>query len=256
MNHRLYSDLAAWWPLFASAGYYEEQAGYVAARLAEAYPAKPRRVLELGSGGGSMAAHLGQHADLTLVEPEDAMLDVCRRLNPGATHVQGDMRSVRLDCLFDAVIIHDAINYMTQLNDLIAALTTARVHLRAGGLAMIFPDDTTETFAPSTHTGGQDDAATGRGLRYLAWSHPATASRYAVDFAIMLRYADSSAELVHDRHTFGVFSRKTWLEALRQAGFPDVEIRPDTWREDVFLARAGKHDNARERPARRQTQPA
>jgi SAM-dependent methyltransferase len=238
MNHRLYSDLAAWWPLFAPAGYYEEQAGYVAARLAEVYPAKARRVLELGSGGGSMASHLRQHADLTLVEPEDAMLDVCRRLNPGAKHVRGDMRSVRLNCLFDAVIIHDAINYMTQLTDLIAALTTARVHLRAGGLAMIFPDDTKESFAPSTHLGGQDDPATGRGLRYLAWSRPIVESSYAIDFAIMLRSADGSVELVHDRHTFGVFSRKTWLEAFRQAGFSEADIRPDTWREDVFLARA------------------
>jgi SAM-dependent methyltransferase len=236
MTHRLYSDLAAWWPLFAPAGYYEEQARYVAATLEEMCPAKPR-VLELGSGGGSMAFHLRQHADLTLVEPQDAMLDVCRRLNPGADHVKGDMRSVRLNRLFDAVIIHDAINYMTRVNDLIAALTTARAHLRSGGLAMIFPDDTEETFAPSTHTGGQDDPDAGRGLRYLSWTHPVIDSRYTVDFAVVLRSADGSVELVHDRHTFGVFSHATWREAFRQAGFLEPDIRSDKWREDVFLAR-------------------
>ena len=244
MSHRLYSDLAAWWPLFAPAGYYEEQAGYILALLDEVYPAKPRSILELGSGGGSMAFHLRDQADLTLVEPEDAMLNVCRRLNPGAEHVKGDMRSVRLNRLFDAVIIHDAINYMTQVNDLVAALTTARTHLRPGGLAMIFPDDTAETFAPSTHNGGQDDFVTGRGLRYLSWSRPVVDSRYTVDFAIMLRSKDGSVELVHDRHTFGVFSRATWRDAFRQAGFPELDIRPDKWREDVFLARAGLHDKA------------
>jgi SAM-dependent methyltransferase len=241
MNHRLYSDLAAWWPLFAPAGYYEEQAGYIVARLEEVCPAKPWRVLELGSGGGSMAFHLRQHADLTLVEPQDAMLEVCRRLNPGADHVKGDMRSVRLDRLFDAVIIHDAINYMTQVNDVIAALTTARTHLRPGGLAMIFPDDTEETFAPSIHTGGQDDPAAGRGLRYLSWSHPVIGSSYTVDFALVLRSADGSVEVVHDRHTFGVFSRATWRDAFRQAGFPAPDIRPDKWRADVFLAGVGSH---------------
>jgi SAM-dependent methyltransferase len=239
MTHRLYSDFAAWWPLFAPAGYYEEQAGYIAARLEEVCPAKPRRVLELGAGGGSMAFHLRRHADLTLVEPEGAMLDVCRRLNPDAEHVMGDMRSVRLNRLFDAVIIHDAINYMTQMNDLIAALTTARVHLRPGGLAMIFPDDTEETFAPSTGTGGQDAPDAGRELRYLSWSHPPSRTTYTVDFAIVLRSADGSVELLHDRHTFGVFSRATWREAFRQAGFLEPDIRPDKWREDVFLARAG-----------------
>jgi hypothetical protein len=182
MSHRLYSDLAAWWPLFAPASYYEEQAGYIAARREELCPAKPRRVVELGSGRGSMAFHLRKRADLTLVEPQDAMLDVCRRLNPGADHVKGDMRSTRLNRLSHAVIIHDAINYMTQVNDLIAALTTAGAHLRAGGLAMIFPDDTEETFAPSTHTGGQNDPDTGRGLRYLSWNHPVIDSRYTVEF--------------------------------------------------------------------------
>jgi SAM-dependent methyltransferase len=238
MTHPLYSDLAAWWPLFAPAGYYEEQARYVAATLEEVCPAKRRSVLELGSGGGSMAFYLRHHAELTLVEPEGAMLDVCRRLNPGADHVKGDMRSVRLNRLFDAVIIHDAINYMTSVSDLIAALTTARTHLRPGGLAMIFPDDTEETFAPSTDSGGQDDIDAGRGLRYLSCSHPMIDSRYTVDFALVLRSADGSVELVHDRHTFGVFSRATWREAFRQAGFLAPDVRPDKWREDVFLARA------------------
>jgi SAM-dependent methyltransferase len=244
MRHRLYSDIAAWWPLFAPAGYYEEQARRIVAMLDAVRPAKPRHVLELGSGGGSMAFHLREHADLTLVDPEDAMLDVCRRLNPCAEHVKGDMRSVRLDRRFDAVIIHDAINYMTRVDDLVAALTTARIHLRPGGLAMIFPDDTEETFAPSTNTGGQDDVDAGRALRYLSWSHPAAGSAYTVDFAIMLRSADGSVDLVHDRHTFGLFSRAAWREAFSQAGFPELDIRPDMWREDVFLARAGLHGAA------------
>jgi SAM-dependent methyltransferase len=243
MSHRLYTDLAAWWPLFAPPGYYEEQAGYVAAMLDPTFPGKPRRILELGSGGGSMAFHLRDHADLTLVEPSDAMLDVCRRLNPGAEHVKGDMRTVRLDHLFDAVVIHDAINYMTESDDLIAALTTARVHLRPGGLAMIFPDDTWETFAPSTHVGGRDDLE-GRGLRYLSWSRPACGSTYTIDFAIVLRSADGSVELVHDRHVFGLFCRATWRKAFRQAGFPPPQTRPDKWREDVFLARAQLSDDA------------
>src|SRR5882762_9133367 len=105
MSHRLYSDLAAWWPLFAPVGYYEEQAGYVAARLEEACPAKPRRVLELGSGGGSMAFHLRQHAGRSRVEPDDGMLSGSRRLYRGANHVTGHRRSVPLNGIFDAASI-------------------------------------------------------------------------------------------------------------------------------------------------------
>src|SRR4051812_40409242 len=126
MSHRLYSDLAAWWPLFPPAGYYEGEAEYVMATLDAACAAKPPHVLELGSGGGSMAAQLHEYAALTLVEPQDAMLEQSRRRVSTAEHVKGDMRSVRLNRLFDAVIIHDAINYITRTDELVAALTTAK----------------------------------------------------------------------------------------------------------------------------------
>jgi hypothetical protein len=59
-----------------------------------------------------------------------------------------------------------------------------------------------------------------------------------------LRSADGSVEPVHVRHTFGVFSRATWREAFRQAGFLEPDIRPDRWREDVFLVRAEVRDAA------------
>jgi trans-aconitate methyltransferase len=82
-------------------------------------------VLELGSGGGNNASHLKAHCDLTLIDASDRMLALSRRINPECEHVTGDMRTVRLDRQFDAVFIHDAIDYMVTLDDLRAALTTA-----------------------------------------------------------------------------------------------------------------------------------
>ena len=35
----------------------------------------------------------------------------------------------------------------------------------------------------------------------------------------MLREADGSVRLVHDRHEEGLFPRETWLRLLREAGF-------------------------------------
>lgn len=40
------------------------------------------------------------------------MLEHSRRLNPDGRHHLGDMRTIRLDSVFDAVLIHDAISYM------------------------------------------------------------------------------------------------------------------------------------------------
>lgn len=101
---------------------------------------------------------------MTLVDLSDEMLDVSRRLNPECEHQQGDMRTIRLGREFDAVFIHDAIDYMADEADLRMAMETAFIHCRPGGLALFMPDDIRETFEEGTDHGGPD-AADGSGVR-------------------------------------------------------------------------------------------
>ena len=238
MVHRLYTDLAAWWPLFQLPGYYEGEAASVRHALDAECLWPPRTILELGSGGGSMAVHLADYAALTLVEPVDAMRAISKRQNPDAEHLSGDMRSLRLGRTFDAVIIHDAINYMTDTDDLIAALRTARYHLTTGGVVLVVPDDTRETFQPGVNSGGMDDPNEARGLRYMCWTHSARDTEYLVDFAIMLRSQNGYVELIHDCHTFGLFSCAVWKDAFQKADFTPPTVRADQWRQHVFVAKA------------------
>ena len=57
--------------------------------------------------------------------------------------------AIRLGETFDAVLIHDAISYMTTEADLLSVFATARAHLRPGGLLIAAPDDYTDTFQPT-----------------------------------------------------------------------------------------------------------
>ena len=162
----LYSDLAPWWPLLSPPSHYVEEAAELLPLLE---PAAGMTLLELGSGGGSLASHLRPYFSLTLTDVSSEMLAVNRAINPGAEFVQGDMRTLRLERLFDRVLLHDAVMYMTSEEDLRAALTTARLHLRPGGLLVVLPDCVKETFEAETSHGGED-GADGRALRYLEWS--------------------------------------------------------------------------------------
>src|SRR5512144_136663 len=94
-DHRLYRDLAPWWPLISPVAEYEAEAAYVATLLHSA-GIGVRDVLELGSGGGHNAAHLKHHFRLALVDLSPEMLHVSRGLNPECRHLVGDMRAVRL----------------------------------------------------------------------------------------------------------------------------------------------------------------
>lgn len=206
--------------------------------LIETLGETPATILELGSGGGNNARYLKDHARMTLVDLAPGMLEVSRRLNPEAEHVEGDMRSVRLERTFDAVVIHDAIMYLLTEDDLTAALATAHAHLKPGGAVIVLPDCVSETYKPNTESGGED-GDDGRSMRYLIWCQERLpgADAFHEDFLMLLRNADGSVEAVHDRHTFGVFARTTWMEAFQRAGFAPPTVRSDPWRQDVFIAR-------------------
>ena len=216
---RFYDDLARWWPLVSPPEDYEEEAREYARLLATAV--RPvRTVLELGSGGGHNAVHLKRLFDLTLADVSAGMLACSRALNPECAHVQADMRTLRLAQAFDAVFVHDAIEYMTTEADLAAAMATAFVHCRPGGLALFAPDHTAETFEPSTDCGGYD-GPDGRGIRYLEWSYDPdpTDTQVTTEYAFILREAGGDVSSVAETHVGGLFPRDTWVRLIQQAGF-------------------------------------
>jgi SAM-dependent methyltransferase len=236
---RLYTDLAAWWPLLSAPANYAEEAEFFRRTLVAASATSIGTVLELGSGGGNNASHLKAHFQMTLVDRSPGMLAHSRSLNPECEHVEGDMRTVRLGRMFDAVFIHDAICYMTTEDDLRAAVTTAYLHCKPGGVALFVPDQVREKFRTQTRTGGDD--GDGRGLRYLIWTWDPDPddTEYVDDFAYLLRVGEH-VEAVHDRHVLGLFSRATWMQLIADVGFQPQnlpfehsELEPGT--AEVFL---------------------
>jgi SAM-dependent methyltransferase len=227
-EYRFYGELARWWPLISPPEEYAEEAAYVATLLRSA--AIPvREVLEFGSGGGHNAFHLVALFTMTLVDLSREMLDVSRRLNPECAHHHGDMRTMRLGRQFDAVFVHDAVDYMTSESDLRQAIETAYVHCRPGGVAVFVPDHTAETFEPSSDHGGTDHPD-GRGVRYLEWVwDPEPGDDWALtEYVFLLREADGSVRVVHETHRIGVFGRDLWLRLLADAGFEPDAVTEET----------------------------
>ena len=216
----MYTEIAEWWPLLSRPEDYEEEATFYLNAMRDASEIPIQTVLELGSGGGNNASFMKEECSLTLVDMSPEMLAVSRKLNPECEHVEGDMRTVRLGREFDAVFIHDAIVYMTTADDLAAAVETAFNHTRAGGVALFCPDYTKENFKTLSDNGGYDDEA-GKGLRYLEWSWDPDPddSTFIADYAYMIREADGSVKLLHDRHIAGLFSEAEWTGILERAGF-------------------------------------
>lgn len=235
-----YEHLASWWPLWSPVESYREEAAFYGRVLKSAGTAPAGTLLELGSGGGHNAFFMKGEFDLTLVEPSAGMREISAALNPECRHVEGDMRTVRLERTFDRVFVHDAVVYMTTETDLRAAIETAWVHTRPGGAVLMAPDYVSETFRPGTGHGGADQG--NRGLRYLEWVHDPDPSdtTYTVDYAFLLREGDGVLRIEHDRHVEGLFSRADWTRMLEEAGFrvtvmplEHSEVEPGT--HEVFV---------------------
>jgi SAM-dependent methyltransferase len=216
---RMYTDFVEWWPLLSPPEDYAEEAEYYRKALLSASRIPVHSVLELGSGGGNNASYMKAHFQMTLVDLSPGMQMISRRLNPESEHILGDMRSLRLGRFFDAVFVHDAVMYMTSLEDLRLAIQTAFVHLRPGGSALFAPDYTRESFHPDTDCGGKDSLD--RGMRYLEWTNDPDPSdtTFTTDFAYLLRQPDGRVHCEYDQHVMGLFSRAEWLQLLTETGF-------------------------------------
>ena len=228
--HRLYGDLAPWWPLISPPSEYVDEIPRLQAALGP-----PGRLLELGSGGGHVASHLLQF-DRTLVDLAEPMLAVSRELNPDCRHEQGDMRTIRLNERFNAVLVHDAVDYLLTEDDVEQMLDTAAEHLVDGGRLVIVPDDIADTFQPGTTSGGSDDAH-GRAARFLEWVHELQPGETSVqvDYVFVLRERDGSVDVVHEQHECGLFTINQWRRMLSDFTDVVVSVTDESWGEGVLI---------------------
>lgn len=237
-SQRLYDDLAWLWPALSPPDTYADEARGVH-RLIQQHgkktSTKPARLLELGSGGGHMLFHLQKWYDVTGSDLSEPMIRQSINLNPLVTHVQADMRTMRLGETFDVVFIHDALGYMQTRDDLSAALQTAAAHLSQGGLIILMPDETLETF--ENHQQADDHFQVDDDTHVTLVSHartltdtPCDGGLYELTMLFLIR-RDGKLDLACDRHHCGLFSQETWRALLEAQGFANIHIDDDCpWR--------------------------
>ncbi len=220
---KLYGELAPLWPLISPPADHAAEAGALRRALEKHLPARSgaRRptILELGAGGGHALSHLTDAYDAVAVDVSEPMLAHCRRLNPDVTTHVADMRTVRLGRTFDAVIAHDAIEYMTDTDDLRAACTTAAAHLDAGGVFLATPTYIEETFREydRSHDAHHDDDTEVALVSFVHRPQP-RGTIYELATTLIIRRA-GQLRIEEDRHCCGLFPRANWIDALESAGF-------------------------------------
>jgi SAM-dependent methyltransferase len=220
---RLYSDLAWLWPTWGNAEEYADYCDHVT-RLVRQHARIPvRSLLNIGCGGGKNVFNLKRDYAVTGLDLSPQMLALARDLNPECEFVQGDMRTFALDRTFDAILIDDAVSYMTNRADLRSAFVAARRHLSPGGVMVVGPDDTKETFVQN-HTvvtpAGGDAKPANVDVVFVENSYdPDPGDDHYEGTMVYLIREDGTLRVETDRHILGLFALDVWRETLLEADF-------------------------------------
>ncbi len=134
----VFNEYARYYDLLYRDKDYSGEADYIQ-RLIRSYHAETATVLNLGCGSGRHDLYLADKGyAITGVDLSEEMLAIARNSTTGNNspdYLHGDVRSVRLDKSFDAVIsLFHVISYQQTNEDLKAAFITACCHLKPGGV--------------------------------------------------------------------------------------------------------------------------
>ena len=201
-------------------------------------------VLDLGCGTGNHALPLAQRGyEVVAVDRSEAMLQHAKeKLSkaPDCTSlslIQGDIRELRLDRRFDAALMMFAVlGYQVENQGVIAALQTARRHLRVGGLFLFDvwygPAVLAQRPTPRVRT---IDVPGGQILRIS--SGELDSSRSSCDVSIRVLRLDGSQLIADTREShlmryffppeLDLLLTNADFDLLRIGAFPDFDKEPD-----------------------------
>jgi ubiquinone/menaquinone biosynthesis C-methylase UbiE len=210
-----YNDLAWTEDWLADPAEYEDEVMVYVDLIKRTAAEPPATLLHLGSGAGGHDSIFKRHFTVTGVDLSLGMLNKARIAHPDIEYIEGDMRTLRLNRQFDAVVIPDSIDYMASQDDLRLAIQTAVAHLKASGVFLVVakPEETFQNnnFA---YTGEKDGVHVT--LFENNYINPFRPNIYEATFVYLIR---QQGELtIHtDHQVLGLFSQATWEKVLNDA---------------------------------------
>jgi SAM-dependent methyltransferase len=202
---------------------FQGEARRVAALIRDRCPGA-RSILDVGCGTGRHAETLVQEFGFQVdgLDIEPGFVEIASARCPGGVCTLGDMADFDLGKTYDVVLcLFSSIGYVKTLERLGSAARAFRRHLSIGGMVLVEPWFTPEEFHAGRlylQTVDRED------LKIARMSHSRVEGRMSrLEFHYLVGDSDGLRRL-EEVHELGLFTTEEMTEALREAGFTEVEF--------------------------------
>jgi SAM-dependent methyltransferase len=195
---------------------YGAEANKLTAIIQNSCHATGNRFLDVACGTGLHLSYLKQHFQVERLDIDEALLAIARQRNPEVRLHQADMTDFALGCTFDVVTcLFSAIGYVETLGNLSRAVQCMTRHLSPGGVLLIEPWFTPETWRPGTvHARFIDDPD----LKIARVNTSFAAGRVSIMDMHYLIGTPAGTEHYVERHELGLFTTEEMTHALTTWG--------------------------------------
>jgi ubiquinone/menaquinone biosynthesis C-methylase UbiE len=231
----MYTKSAAYYDQLYQFLNYADAAARVRERILERAPAA-RTLLDVGCGTGQHLENLSRTFEAEGLDLNPELLRIARERCPGVRFHQADMATFALPRRFDVIAcLFSAIGYVRTLENMRSTIATFARHLSPGGLVLVEPWFTPESFWTDTLTTNVTD----RGDPKIVWMYTSRRQdRLAVLDIHYLVGQPSGVEHFTERHELGLFTHEEYLAAFRDAGLTPEHDPVGIRRRGLYLGRS------------------
>lgn len=211
----MFTESAEFYDILYSFVDYESAVRELRSRLDELVP-HASSLLDVGCGTGRHLELLREGYEVEGLDVNPTLLELARGRCPGVTFHEADMAAFSLNRRFDVVTcLFSSIGYARTEERMRAAIACMRRHLEPGGVLLVEPWFTPESYWTGTITANHAE----EGELKICWMY--TSEREGDLSVLDIHYLigrPDGVETRHERQELGLFTERQQLEALEAAG--------------------------------------
>lgn len=212
----MYSKAARYYDKLYAKKDYQGEADKLLAFVREKHPDPIDRWLDVACGTGVHIQHLKSYFQIEGLDVCQELLQFARQRNPEVTFHYGDMTDFHLSRRYDVIsCLFSAIGYVKTLSKLHAAAACLAHHLNPGGLLIVEPWFTPQTWQPNTvHALFIDEPE----LKIARINTSQVEGSLSVFDLHHLVGTPQGTEYILEHHELGLFTEDEMTSALQAAG--------------------------------------